>query len=122
MEHSFEAAAAGEDHDERTLGDRARSQSSRPQVSDDALFAGTSISWTPSASARPEREAARAAKKAKKQAASETFGMGLSKGAGVEQGYGVEALSEQARSGRKERRKPTRSASKNAMRAATSGP
>lgn len=122
MVHSFEAAAAGEDHDERTLGDRARSQSSRPQVSDDALFAGTSISWMPSASARPEREAARAAKKAKKQAASETFGMGLSKGAGVEQGYGVEALSEQARSGRKERRKPTRSASKNAMRAATSGP
>lgn len=92
------------------LGERARQWRPREKDSDGGVAGGT-ISWTPSN--KPSQPSAKKPKKARE----ETFGMGLSKGAGADQGYGVDALSTQARFGRKERRKPTRSASKNAMRA-----
>lgn len=110
---TFEALSAPSEQDTQTLGERARGQHKRRDTGEgQPSGAATSISWTPStASARTAPKKVRAPKE-------ETFGMGLSKGAGSEEGYGVEALSEQARHGRTQRRKPTRSASKNAMRAA----
>lgn len=105
----------GDVDDEHSLGERARAmRTHRPNEPLEADVAGgASHTWTPSAAPKH-----RAPKKAKN--AEETFGMGLSKGAGVDQGYGVEALSEEARFGRTKRRHPNRSASRNAMRNANS--
>lgn len=118
MVQSFDATEDDPQAKDRPLGDRARRHSAQARVSDDALFTGTSISWTPSA-ASAETDAPKKRTKKAKKSEHETFGMGLSKGAGVEQGYGVDALSDEARSGRTQRRKPTRSASKNTFRAAS---
>lgn len=110
---SFDSAFDDEDEastQHMSLGDRARQWRPREKGEDGDIGGGT-ISWTPSG--KPSEPSAKKPKKARE----ETFGMGLSKGAGADEGYGVDALSEQARFGRKERRKPTRSASKNAMRA-----
>ncbi|PKI83649.1 Small ribosomal subunit biogenesis [Malassezia vespertilionis] len=105
---------ASEGTDMMSLGERARlhthaSAHTQPQS---AMAGAMSFSFTPSgASDEPKKT------KRTKKPAQDTFGAGLSKGAGAEQGYGVEALDEQARFGRKQRRKPGRSASKNVMRA-----
>ena len=108
---SFDSAFDGEDDAKHMpLGERARQWRPHDKESDKDMGGGT-ISWTPSG--KPSEPKAKKPKKTRE----ETFGMGLSKGAGVEEGYGVDALSKQARFGRTERRKPTRSASKNAMRA-----
>lgn len=114
---SFEEDDIDSADKDMSLGERARDR--RPAHRRDQVVptaGGTSISWTPSASSH----APKASSKKAKSKADDTFGMGLSKGADAEQGYGVDALSEQARFGRKERRKPTRSASKNVMRATNS--
>ena len=108
---SFDSAFDGEDDAKHMpLGERARQWRPHDKESDKDMGGGT-ISWTPSG--KPSEPKAKKPKPTRE----ETFGMGLSKGAGVEEGYGVDALSKQARFGRTERRKPTRSASKNAMRA-----
>lgn len=99
----------------QTLGERAGKQKKRAQrVEEDVGAQGaSSISWTPSQSKSAQP------KKSKRPTKEDTFGMGLSKGAGADQGYGVDALSDQARFGRKQRRTPGRSASRNVMRSTT---
>lgn len=100
-----------------TLGERVRKQKThekRTAQKDSGTAGSTSLTWTPSS-----RGDAGKPGKAPKKREQETFGAGLSKGAGAEEGYGVEALSDEARFGRKKRRHPGRSASRNAMRAST---
>ncbi|WFD31846.1 Small ribosomal subunit biogenesis [Malassezia sp. CBS 17886] len=102
----------------QSLGERATQRTgarATPRPPRGAAPGAAAVSWTPSASTK---EAAPRTKRTKAPA-DETFAAGLSKGAGAAEGYGVDALSEQARSGRKQRRKPGRSASGNAMRAAS---
>ena len=105
--------------DERvqTLGERAGQQKPRTSSArashDDGPQGAASLAWTPSAA--PSKKA-KAGKRASKE---DTFGMGLSKGAGADQGYGADALDEEARFGRTQRRKPGRSASRNVMRSTT---
>ncbi|EPQ27682.1 uncharacterized protein PFL1_04820 [Pseudozyma flocculosa PF-1] len=118
----------------RTFEDRLKSRSSRTSTSrrggdDDDFDAAAaaaaggvgsqSFTWTPSRDSQKawDDEAAekKNAKAAKKKKDADSFGAGLSKGGGDE-GQGVEALSDDARFGRKKRRAPGRSASKNAMR------
>lgn len=84
------------------------------------------ISWTPSvprdggkraAQERSVSEASDRNKRSKKGGeGGQNFGVGLSKGAGREEGMGVDALSMDDRFGRTSRRHTSRSASKNAMR------
>lgn len=76
----------------------------------DAIAGDKSVSWTPSAEKSKKGDAVICAKK------QETFGKGLSKGAGSEEGVGVEKLSREERFGRERRRAPNRSASRNVMR------
>lgn len=97
-----------------TFEERKRQSRAKPTRTEDMVPTSTSISWTPSAASNDKPRPRRV-----KATPQETFGMGLSKGAGAEQGYGVEALDEEARFGRKQRRHPNRSASRNAMRAAS---
>lgn len=103
---------------EHSLGERMHAkrtvkQSEQKTGKSTTPTGGAGLTWTPSAAPAP----ARAPKKSKKT--EETFGMGLSKGANADQGYGVEALSEEARFGRTKRRHPNRSASRNAIRSSS---
>jgi ribosome biogenesis protein ENP2 len=76
---------------------------------------GKSFTWTPSSGrdASGKATGSTAARKGKKE---EMFGKGLSRGAGSEQGLGVDSLAKEDRFGREKRRKPNRSASHNVMR------
>lgn len=116
----------------RSLGERMRMRQQRDQGgaqslpdddADDVRSGGKTMSWTPAA----EDSSAAAGKDKKKgsggggaaagpAAHGETFGKGLSRGAGREQGVGVDALNEAQRHGRDKRRWPNRSASGNVMR------
>ncbi|CBQ69557.1 conserved hypothetical protein [Sporisorium reilianum SRZ2] len=93
----------------------------RPRASDfmgdDAAASGArSFTWTPSASSHRDGDDTRkAGGGARKSGGDETFGYGLSKGAGADEGKGVEGLSDEARFGRQKRRHPNRSASKNVI-------
>ncbi|WFD43125.1 Small ribosomal subunit biogenesis [Malassezia psittaci] len=114
------SSGALRDESSRTMGERAKDRSSLTNRSrnapskDDATQGAVSVSWTPSAA--PKRpKTTKSASASKKN----TFGMGLSKGADAEQGYGADALNEEARFGRTQRRKPGRSASRNVMRSTT---
>ncbi|WFD01497.1 Small ribosomal subunit biogenesis [Malassezia obtusa] len=103
--------------DERTqtLGERSVQQKPREQRAESherGAQGAASLAWTPSAAPTKKPKAAKRAKE-------DTFGMGLSKGASAEQGYGADALDEEARFGRTQRRKPGRSASRNVMRSTT---
>ena len=93
---------------------KQKTHEKRTAQKDSGTAGSTSLTWTPSS-----RGDAGKPGKAPKKREQETFGAGLSKGAGAEEGYGVEALSDEARFGRKKRRHPGRSASRNAMRAST---
>ncbi|SPO29060.1 related to ENP2 - essential nucleolar protein, required for biogenesis of the small ribosomal subunit [Ustilago trichophora] len=111
----------------RSFEDRLRSSESRggparrPRASDfmddgDAPSGARSYTWTPSSgSKRDGDERKTGSGGARKNAGDETFGFGLSKGAGAEEGKGVEGLSDEARFGRQKRRHPNRSASKNVI-------
>ena len=106
----------------RSFEDRLKSSVSegknrRPRASDfmdDEPSGARSFTWTPSTSSTRDAEE-RGQKSGRKSAADETFGYGLSKGAGADEGKGVEALSDEARFGRQKRRNPNRSASKNVI-------
>ncbi|PWZ01845.1 WD40 repeat-like protein [Testicularia cyperi] len=120
---------AGGSKKKRTFEERLKASSSRrPRASDfmgdggdDDEFTGPgsrSFTWTPSRSSRPDDDDGadeRRGKKGSKSADGETFGFGLSKGAGAQEGKGVESLSNEARFGRQKRRHPNRSASKNVI-------
>lgn len=101
-----------------TFGERLQKKdatgSSEEDSSSEGEVGGKSMTWTPAKSMPGTRE--QNGKKGKQSSAKgETFGKGLSRGAGREQGIGVESLDEQQRHGREKRRKPNRSASRNAM-------
>ncbi|UZJ51330.1 hypothetical protein CBS101457_000650 [Exobasidium rhododendri] len=104
----------------RTFGERMRKDESRgyggSRGDDEQAGGEKSFSWTPSEEVASAKGRASDSIRPKKQ---ETFGKGLSKGAGSEEGVGVEKLSKDERFGREKRRKPNRSASKNAMRSRT---
>lgn len=96
----------------------------RPRASDfmddgDAPAGARSFTWTPSSgSKRDGGDDDSSSKKrggSRKSGGEESFGFGLSKGAGAEEGKGVEGLSDEARFGRQKRRHPNRSASKNVI-------
>jgi ribosome biogenesis protein ENP2 len=94
-------------------------QARRPRAADfmddgQAPAGAREFTWTPS-SGRRDPEERKKSGGAKKAAGEETFGFGLSKGAGASEGKGVEALSDEARFGRQKRRHPNRSASKNVI-------
>lgn len=102
----------------RTFGERMRTTAQGDERGgargeDEAAAAAgeKSVSWTPASEAKGGR-----ADKAIRPKKQETFGKGLSKGAGSEEGVGVEKLSQDQRFGREKRRKPNRSASGNVMR------
>lgn len=111
----------------RSFEDRLKSSSSkasaggrRPRASDfmdeEPVAGARSFTWTPSSSSKRDAEDKRSGGSARKaKAGDETFGYGLSKGAGAEEGKGVEGLSDEARFGRQKRRNPNRSASKNVI-------
>lgn len=101
---------------------RAPASGRRPRASDfmdrdgDAPAGARSFTWTPSSSSRrDDDDSKRKSGGARKGAGDETFGYGLSKGAGAQEGKGVEGLSDEARFGRQKRRHPNRSASKNVI-------
>jgi len=99
----------------RTFGERMRTSASggdrsRTREGDEAAAGEKSMSWTPASEGKVRADKAIRPKK------QETFGKGLSKGAGSEEGVGVEKLSQDQRFGREKRRKPNRSASGNVMR------
>ncbi|CCF49376.1 hypothetical protein NDA11_000612 [Ustilago hordei] len=113
----------------RSFEDRLKSKEGRgpasgrrPRASDfmdrdgDAPAGARSFTWTPSSSSRrDDDDSKRKSGGARKGAGDETFGYGLSKGAGAQEGKGVEGLSDEARFGRQKRRHPNRSASKNVI-------
>lgn len=125
--------AGGRSNKKRSFEERLKSSSTasrspasggrRPRASDfmgddngDAPSGARSFTWTPSsASSRRDGDEKRPSGGARKKAGEETFGYGLSKGAGAEEGKGVEGLSDEARFGRQKRRHPNRSASKNVI-------
>lgn len=96
-------------------GARRRARASDFMDNDTAASGARSFTWTPSSSKRDGDEKRKPSGGAKKGAGEETFGFGLSKGAGAEEGKGVEGLSDEARFGRQKRRHPNRSASKNVI-------
>ncbi|EST08228.1 hypothetical protein PSEUBRA_002319 [Kalmanozyma brasiliensis GHG001] len=102
----------------RTFEDRLKAgpRTSRPRAADfmeDAVAGAQSYTWTPSSRRDPESDVKRGG--ARKAKGEETFGYGMSKGAGADEGKGVEGLSDEARFGRQKRRHPNRSASKNVI-------
>lgn len=113
----------------RSFEDRLKSKEGRglaagrrPRASDfmdgdgDAPAGARSFTWTPSSSSRrDDDDGKKKSGGARKAAGEETFGYGLSKGAGAQEGKGVEGLSDEARFGRQKRRHPNRSASKNVI-------
>lgn len=120
------SSSARRGNKKRSFEDRLKSQSSsspassrRPRAGDfmgDETPAGArSFTWTPSSSSRRDDDERKGKGGARKSAGDETFGYGLSKGAGAEEGKGVEGLSDEARFGRQKRRHPNRSASKNVI-------
>ncbi|KDN43789.1 hypothetical protein K437DRAFT_257371 [Tilletiaria anomala UBC 951] len=101
------------------------SQSSiwRQKDKDQGEDGGGEITWMPmdggskgTRCGNDARQDTRSNGRGTKQKQGETFGAGLSKGAGSEEGMGVDTLSEDARFGRTHRRHTSRSASKNALR------
>lgn len=86
---------------------------------------GKEFTWTPSSSSSRRRDGdedaadlggdKKSGKARRTKGGDESFGFGLSKGAGADEGRGVEGLSEEARFGRQKRRHPNRSASKNVI-------
>lgn len=102
---------------------RGGAQGRRPRAADfmdddaAARSGARSYTYTPSSgsSRRDADEKPKGGKGARKGAGDEIFGFGLSKGAGAEEGKGVEGLSDEARFGRQKRRHPNRSASKNVI-------
>lgn len=119
--HSFEdRLKSSESRDGAAAGGARR----RPRASDfmggdgqsAAASGARSFTWTPSASSKRDGDDKRKASgSGRKSAGDETFGYGLSKGAGADEGKGVEGLSDEARFGRQKRRHPNRSASKNVI-------
>ncbi|KAJ1021170.1 hypothetical protein NDA16_003956 [Ustilago loliicola] len=113
----------------RSFEDRLKSKEGRgptggrrPRASDfmdghgDAPAGARSFTWTPSSSSRrDDDDGKKKSGGARKSAGEETFGFGFSKGAGAQEGKGVEGLSDVARFGRQKRRHPNRSASKNVI-------
>lgn len=118
-------AGAGSGNKKRSFEDRLKSSSNRSQGArrprasdflDDQPVAGAkSFTWTPSSSKREAGGTRKGGSSRKPSTGEETFGYGLSKGAGAEEGKGVEGLSDDARFGRQKRRHPNRSASKNVI-------
>lgn len=110
-----------------TFGERKRGQDGQArldvpqdQVDDDGGRGSKTLSWTPSAPSKEDKmaKATEISSSSGSQRASkkgDTFGKGLSRGAGVEQGVGVDGLGVEQRFGREKRRKPNRSASRNVM-------
>ncbi|PWN46920.1 hypothetical protein IE53DRAFT_390942 [Violaceomyces palustris] len=100
-------------------GDRGGSRRGSDRQESGEVAGGRSFTWTPSAGGTRARGGAdedRSSGRKIKDKKIETFGAGLSRGAGADEGKGVEGLSEDARFGRTKRRHVGRSASKNAMR------
>lgn len=100
----------------RTFGERIKTVGNdqafqaKGRDAGEAFVGDKSISWTPGAEKGKRGDGSIRAKK------QETFGKGLSKGAGSEEGVGVEKLSREERFGRERRRAPNRSASRNVMK------
>ena len=119
------AGAGRRGNKKRSFEDRLKSSESRggparrPRASDfmddDAPSGARSFTWTPSSGSKRDGDERKKGGAARKSAGEETFGYGLSKGAGAEEGKGVEGLSDEARFGRQKRRHPNRSASKNVI-------
>lgn len=115
-EHRVSYKRPGSLKGKKTFGQRMRDGPKSATTSDaEAAFepSSRSFTFTPSSTSSAKGSASRDKGKKKGE---ETFGAGLSKGAGSEQGVGVEGLEHNQRFGRDKRRKVGRSASKNVMR------
>lgn len=117
-EHRVKYKRSGSLKGRKTFGQRMHDGSSAGQTSEgtESAFEPSSRSYTftPGTASSGSGKGEKAGRGKKK--GEETFGAGLSKGAGSEEGVGVDGLEHNQRFGRDKRRKVGRSASKNVMR------